>query len=168
MCTELEAVASLLGVEPSLLQQGLTLRTYQSGRGEEVRSQCSAAAVSATPTKPSLSLSLLHLLLCPCFPNVQSNGARDALAKALYIRTVVAIMRRINTLLRGASHRAGSASRSRTQEKADDRSLHVVDLFGWEANEVNSLEHLCLNWSAERIQQHYITTLFTDTIEQCR
>lgn len=97
----------------------------------------------------------------------QSNGARDALAKALYIRTVVAIMRRINTLLKGASHRSGSAQRTRTPNTMDDRSLHIVDLFGWEANEVNSLEHLCLNWSAERIQQHYIKSLFTDTIEQC-
>ena len=97
----------------------------------------------------------------------QSNGARDALAKALYIRTVVAIMRRINTLLRGASHRSGSASRTRTQVLTEDRSLHVVDLFGWEANEVNSLEHLCINWSAERIQQHYIKSMFTDTIEEC-
>ena len=44
---ELQAVAMLLGVEPSLLQQGLTLRTYHSERGEEVRSQCSAAAVSS-------------------------------------------------------------------------------------------------------------------------
>ena len=45
--TELQAVASLLGVEPALLQQGLTLRTYRSDRGEEVQSQCSAAAVSS-------------------------------------------------------------------------------------------------------------------------
>ena len=44
---ELQAVAMLLGVEPTLLQQGLTLRTYHSERGEEVRSQCSAAAVSS-------------------------------------------------------------------------------------------------------------------------
>ena len=77
-------------------------------------------------------------------------------------------MRRINTLLRGASHRTGSASRTRLQSPAEDRSLHVVDLFGWEANEVNSLEHLCINWSAERIQQHYIKSLFTDTIDRCR
>ena len=43
--TELEAVASLLGVDPVLLQQGLTLRTYSSDRGEAVQSPCSAAAV---------------------------------------------------------------------------------------------------------------------------
>ena len=76
-------------------------------------------------------------------------------------------MRRINTLLRGASHRSGSATRGRGQTTTDDRSLHVVDLFGWEANEVNTLEHLCINWAAERVQQHYIKTMFTDTVEQC-
>lgn len=30
----------------------------------------------------------------------QANGARDALAKALYVRTLVAIVKRINNLLR--------------------------------------------------------------------
>lgn len=61
ICAELEAVAALLGVEPSLLQQGLTLRTYHSDRGEEVRSQCSAAAVSDhTPNKISSHLWLFY------------------------------------------------------------------------------------------------------------
>lgn len=77
-------------------------------------------------------------------------------------------MRRINTLLRGASHRTGSASRAKGHNTAsDDRSLHVVDLFGWEANEVNTLEHLCINWAAEKIQQYYIKTMFRDSIDQC-
>ena len=39
-------------------------------------------------------MSPLHCIL------PQANGARDALAKALYVRTLVAIVRRINNLLR--------------------------------------------------------------------
>ncbi len=46
--TELSSVASLLGVQPQMLQQGLTLRTYASERGEAVQAPCSAAAVSHT------------------------------------------------------------------------------------------------------------------------
>ena len=43
---DLRAVADLLGVEPQLLQRGLTLRTYHSqDHGETVHSPCSAAAV---------------------------------------------------------------------------------------------------------------------------
>ncbi len=67
-------------------------------------------------------------------PPPQANGARDALTKALYIRTVVAIMRRINTLLRGASQRGQPPQDS--SQVVHDNHIHVVDLFGFEANEV--------------------------------
>jgi myosin heavy subunit len=45
--------------------------------------------------------------------------------------------------------------------------LHVVDLFGAENCEVNSLEQLCVNWTAERLQLHFTHSLFTSTITQC-
>lgn len=138
---DLRAVASLLGVQPLLLQKGLTLRTYRSGRGPAVHSPCSAAA---------------------------ANGARDALAKSLYIRTVVAIMRRINTLLRGASQRGqpGMLTPAHPQGTSE-RSIHFIDLFGFEANEVNSLEHLCVNLAAERVQHYYSQALFANTMQEC-
>ena len=44
--SELQNVASLLGVHASALQRGLTMRTYTSSRGI-VQSACSAAAVSS-------------------------------------------------------------------------------------------------------------------------
>lgn len=47
-CADMRAVSSLLGVQPLLLQRGLTLRTYRSSRGQPVHSPCSAAAVSDT------------------------------------------------------------------------------------------------------------------------
>ena len=67
----------------------------------------------------------------------QANGARDALAKALYIRTVVAIMRRINTLLRGASQKThGGGANSHHTPSVDTNMLHIVDMFGFENCEV--------------------------------
>ena len=78
----------------------------------------------------------MYELVCTLFFS-QSNGARDALAKALYIRTVVAIMRRINTLLRGASQKTqGGGANSRHAPSPDSSTLHVVDLFGFENCEV--------------------------------
>lgn len=103
-----------------------------------------------------------HLLL-----SMQANGARDALAKALYIRTLVAIMRRINTLLRGASQRTQAGIVQRPQS-ANERTVHIVDLFGVEGNEVNSLEQLCVNYCAEKLQHYYTTSMFTNTTEMCR
>ena len=144
---ELQNVASLLGVQASSLQRGLTLRTYTSSRGI-VQSACSAAA---------------------------SNGARDSLAKTLYIRTVVAIMRKINTLLKGPSHRSHSGPLSSAKSfsplplaEQNDQVVHILDLFGFEQNEVNALEQLCINWSDEKIEHFYVQSMFRDMLERCR
>lgn len=140
---DLRAVADLLGVEPQLLQRGLTLRTYHSqDHGETVHSPCSAAA---------------------------SNSARDALAKALYIRTVVAIMRRINTLLKGASQRSqgGGVMPHTPPSSGSEQVVHIVDLFGFEAREVNSLESLCVNWTSEKLQHYYTQAMFHQVAEEC-
>ena len=108
----------------------------------------------------------VYLLLLP--PPPQANLARDALAKALYIRTIVAVMRRVNTLLRGVSHRGNSSSISPEGCNEGTTMVHVVDLFGYEANEVNSLEQLCVNWSAEKLQKYYVDSLFTKTVQTCQ
>jgi len=102
---------------------------------------------------------------------LQANSARDALAKALYIRTIVAIMRRVNTLLKGVAHRSQggmSTSGHSPMGTSEDHVLNVVDLFGYECNEVNSLEQMCINWSAEKLQQYYVTSLFTTTVQMCQ
>ena len=89
------------------------------------------------------------------------------------MRTIVAIMRRVNTLLRAVSMQSqaggGGASTPHPQTPSpDDHTVHVVDLFGYEANDVNSLEQLCINWSAEKLQQYYIDSLFTKTMQMCQ
>ena len=78
-------------------------------------------------------------------------------------------MRRVNTLLRGVSHRGGNSS-SISPEGCNEGTtmVHVVDLFGYEANEVNSLEQLCVNWSAEKLQKYYVDSLFTKTVQTCQ
>ncbi len=159
--TELGAVAGLLGVQPQQLQQGLTLRTYASDRGEAVQAPCSAAAVSHTLT-PSHTHTHSHTLTPTHI--TQSNGARDALAKSLYIRTIVAILRRINTLLRGAAQR----SQGSRPPPPDNATLHVVDMFGFESAEVNSLETLCGNLVSESLQDYYTRALFRSTVDQCK
>ncbi|GAB6022561.1 Myosin 10A, isoform D, variant 2 [Chamberlinius hualienensis] len=69
---EIKAVASLLGVSPMALFRGLTTRTH-SVNGNIVKSMCDVN---------------------------MSNMTRDALAKALYCRTVATIVRRANSLKR--------------------------------------------------------------------
>lgn len=75
-----------------VLQRGLSFRTHLSNRGQTSQAPCSAAAVS--------NMTCMGLL---CIIPPQANYARDVLAKALYIRTVSAIIRRINSLFKPTS-----------------------------------------------------------------
>lgn len=71
--SELNAVATLLGVPAAALFRGLTTRTHNARGGQLVKSVCDAN---------------------------MSNMTRDSLAKALYCRTVATIVRRANSLKR--------------------------------------------------------------------
>lgn len=85
----------------------------------------------------NMYFSCSHVLSVVSYISLQANGARDALAKGLYIRTVVAIMRRINTLLRGVSQKShGGGAKSHHTPSQDTNVLHVVDMFGFENCEV--------------------------------
>ncbi|KAJ7378290.1 Myosin [Desmophyllum pertusum] len=72
---EIKAVAALLGVSGVSLYRGLTTKT-KNVRGQILRSLCDS---------------------------ITANTNRDALAKALYCRTVAAIVRRVNSYKRPAS-----------------------------------------------------------------
>jgi len=79
---ELHSTAKLLGISPTILIQGLTTRTH-SVRGQPIN-----------------SLTDSH----------QCNATRDALAKALYCRTVATIVRRANSFRRPPTGTMGSES----------------------------------------------------------
>ena len=46
--------------------------------------------------------------------------------------------------------------------------MSILDLFGFERNESNSLEQLCINWSSEKLQHFYMQTVFHDTLNSCQ
>ena len=91
---ELRKIAKLLGVTPAQLHQGLTTRTHNV-RGHLVKSSSDAN---------------------------MANSTRDALAKALYCRTVATIVKRANSLKRPALSGSMSSNESVHHEVA---SLHA-------------------------------------------
>jgi len=93
---ELKSVSSLIGVTPQLLLQGLTSRTHKV-RGQLVKSSSDAN---------------------------MSNATRDALAKALYCRTVATIVKRANSLKRPVGALSGSMS-SNESVHHEVASLHA-------------------------------------------
>ncbi|XP_047737603.1 myosin-A [Hyalella azteca] len=96
---ELKSVASLLGVSSGALYRGLVTRTHNA-RGHLVKSMCDAN---------------------------MSNLTRDALAKALYCRTVATIVRRANSLKRlgSTSGTLSSDSNESVHQNGDAASHHA-------------------------------------------
>ncbi|XP_032584952.1 unconventional myosin-Va isoform X2 [Drosophila mojavensis] len=171
--TELNSVASLLGVPPAALFRGLTTRTHNV-RGQLVKSVCGDG---------------------------DANMTRDCLAKALYCRLVATIVRRANSLKRLGSTLGtlSSDSNESVHNQADAASQHastigggnagsksmaalnnavrhatdgfigILDMFGFEEPTPHAqLEHLCINLCAETMQHFYNTHIFKSSVESCR
>lgn len=166
---ELKSVAGLLGVSPGLLLQGITMRTHNV-RGHLVKSSSDA-----------------HM----------ANSTRDALAKALYCRTVATIVKRANSLKRPAlsgsmssnesvHHEVASlhastvgtagskksskslAILSQAMRHAQDGFIGILDMFGFEDSKPSQLEQLCINLCSETMQHFYNTHTLKTAIETCR
>jgi myosin heavy subunit len=94
------------------------------------------------------------LLLVPLTPE-QANDARDALAKVIYTRIFETIVRQINFLTSSPPTAAGT-----------QKTIALLDIFGFESFEVNRYEQFCINYANERLQQKYVhDSLHQYTIE---
>ncbi|XP_077979493.1 uncharacterized protein LOC144434854 [Glandiceps talaboti] len=164
---EIKAVAALLGVSGVSLYRGLTTKT-RNIRGQLFKS------LSDAPT---------------------ANATRDCLAKALYCRTVSAIVRKANSVRRPGSNSGHSSSSDDVHHTGDhqkqpspatsklsvnhssastqcgglgDAIISIADLFGFETNQCNQFEQLCINLCSETLQHYYNTHVFKSTQECCR
>ncbi|KAF5880167.1 unconventional myosin-VIIa-like, partial [Clarias magur] len=80
----------------------------------------------------------------------QALDCRDALAKAVYTKLFMWIFGKMN----GAIHKQPTNS-SYTQ-----RSIGLLDIFGFENFRVNSFEQLCINYANEQLQQFFVEHIF--------
>ncbi|ODQ63946.1 myosin-1 [Nadsonia fulvescens var. elongata DSM 6958] len=86
---------------------------------------------------------------------VQANAVKDALAKGIYNNLFDWIVERVNASLN-------------SQEVAN-RTIGILDIYGFEIFENNSFEQLCINYVNEKLQQIFIQlTLKTEQEEYVR
>ncbi|KAK2140441.1 hypothetical protein LSH36_1352g00024 [Paralvinella palmiformis] len=165
--TVLQTVSALLQVPLHTLYKGLTSKSCQS-RGQVYMTSLDAA---------------------------RANNNLKLLAQSLYSRTVAAIVKRANNshrcissqidnnspgllsrkgpgrLSNGSSSHKRSPSGSRgsshmhTRQLPGDNFLAILDMFGFEKLENNTLEQLCINLSSETLQHFYNTFVFKTTEE---
>ncbi|XP_030840933.1 unconventional myosin-X [Strongylocentrotus purpuratus] len=161
---EIKAVASLLGVPGVSLYRALTTRTHTL-KGQAVKTLCNAD---------------------------QANETRDTLAKALYCRMVLSVVKRINSVFKPNSkcppYVAPSISSEDTQSSGDSCSrlsdstmelngsssltegsrhlegtVHIIDMPGFSNTQCNRIEDLCCNYSSEVLHQVYLQQTFKNS-----
>ena len=71
-----------------------------------------------------------------------SKNKRDALCKLLYTRLFDWIISYINSII--------------SKEKKTYSRIGLLDIYGFEILDVNSLEQLCINFANEKLQQLYV------------
>lgn len=82
----------------------------------------------------------------------QAEGARDALAKAVYEKMFGWLVSCVNTTL--------------SAKKAMSGFIGILDIFGFEIFETNSFEQLCINFANEKLQSLFNHHVFVSEQEQ--
>ncbi|KAJ3682270.1 hypothetical protein LUZ60_014843 [Juncus effusus] len=77
----------------------------------------------------------------------QASDARDALAKSIYSNLFESIIEQINKSFNSVKRRS-------------NRSISILDIYGFESFIKNSFEQFCINYANERLQQHFNRHLF--------
>ena len=122
----LDAVASLLALQPAALEQALTVK----------------------------SVGKFPVVLVPQ-PAHKASSTRDALGRALYGQLFDWTISRINATMSGS---AGADSK---------RTIGMLDIFGFEAFQRNSLEQLLINFANEKLQARFPRAPRTFTSHAC-
>ena len=75
-----------------------------------------------------------------------AERTRDSLAKGIYVRMFDVLVATINAELERVSS-------VKDTDPNWDRSVGLLDLFGFESFLINSFEQLCINYANEKLQQ---------------
>lgn len=86
----------------------------------------------------------------------QAEDARDAMAKALYGRAFSWIVKRVNLLLGPKSKKPNPG----------DKSIGILDIFGFECFDQNSFEQLLINLANEQLQFFFNNHIFAMELEE--
>ena len=122
---ELLELSSLMGVDADTITRALTERTVRA-RNEEF----------TVPLKPD-----------------QAKDSADALAKEIYAKTFLWIVRNINDATAAEWNYEGDKT-------ARFGIIGLLDIFGFESFKVNRFEQLCINYANEKLQQKFTQDVF--------
>eukprot|EP00457_Paulinella_chromatophora_P000513 gb/GEZN01000513.1/.p1 GENE.gb/GEZN01000513.1/~~gb/GEZN01000513.1/.p1 ORF type:complete len:1343 (+),score=363.26 gb/GEZN01000513.1/:142-4170(+) len=135
--------AALLGVTSEGLEQCLLVKVITSGHGTVIQMPLSEEGAA---------------------------DVRDSVARTLYGGLFTWLVHRINKAIRtalrpseGRDTNSPPKPKLQKQAKQSDEppvSIGVLDIFGFEVFDRNSLDQLCINYANEKLQQHFLQSVF--------
>eukprot|EP00944_MAST-04C_sp_MAST-4C-sp1_P004336 g4336.t1 len=95
----------------------------------------------------------------------KARESRDALCKALYSKMFEWVMERINASMRKWGNDDKDENVAATSEGPS--VIGILDIFGFELFDKNSLEQMCINFANEKLQQHFNRAIFKEEAKEC-
>ena len=89
-------------------------------------------------------------------------SSRDSLAKELYNRLFLWIVKKLNSRL------SPQYTLTIDEENKNIKYIGLLDIYGFECFDLNSLEQLCINYTNEQLQHLYINDFFLSEIEEMK
>jgi len=137
---ELQLLAELMEVSPDVIAKAVTERTVRA-RGESF----------SVPLKPEAAC-----------------DSRDALAKELYGKAFLWLVRNINAATSSSSSSSSSSDVSSHLSSSSSSlgKIGLLDIFGFESFVVNRFEQLCINYANEKLQQKFTQDIFQTVVAE--
>lgn len=129
---------------------------FGSGETDEARG-AAGAALRHILSNQKMSMGR-ETLLVPRTPE-QAMATRDSIAKLVYSKLFSYTVQRINDATRAKSRAADGDGGDRQESASVAATIGVLDIFGFEAFDVNSFEQLCINYANEKLQLFFINFL---------
>ena len=95
----------------------------------------------------------------------KARESRDALCKALYSKMFEWVMDRINASMRKWGNDNKDENVDATSKSPS--VIGILDIFGFELFDKNSLEQMCINFANEKLQQHFNRAIFKEEAKEC-
>mmetsp|Transcript_35172 Transcript_35172/g.40706 ORF Transcript_35172/g.40706 Transcript_35172/m.40706 type:complete len:828 (+) Transcript_35172:1487-3970(+) len=154
LCVILQLGNLTFGPDPANDDHTIVLNTDELGKLSEIMG-ISASLLNAALTERTITArGETHKVLLKVR---EAMDARDALAKEIYARLFDWLVKFIN---------AATLGEKQNDNEHSYRNIGLLDLFGFEAFDVNRFEQLCINYANEKLQYKYARDNFRSLQEE--